>query len=104
MLNYGKNIEYNLNFDRLPTTVLDARYHYEGYIPNKNNYVDFPFSGKWMFFITDVQDTTKIYASGKFYVISSNVTINVTKKNEVLEDKVYSPPVLGKIFNITSSI
>jgi Type 9 secretion system plug protein 1st domain len=103
LLNYGKNIEYNLNFELLPSTVLDARYHYEGSIPNKNNYVDFPFSGKWMFYITDVQDTSKVFASGKFYVISSNVTLNATKKNEVLEDKVYSPPVLGKIFNITSN-
>ena len=103
LLNYGKNIEYNLKFDRLPNTVLDARYHFRGYFPNKNNYVDFPFSGKWMFFITDSQDTSNIYASGKFYVIKSDVIMNAAKKNEVLEDKVYSPPVLAKIFNITAS-
>ncbi len=103
LLNYGKDIEYNLKFDRLPNTVLDARYHFRGYFPNKNNYVDFPFSGKWMFFITDSQDTSKIYASGKFYVIKPDVILNAAKKNEVLEDKVYSPPVLAKIFNITAS-
>ncbi len=103
LLNYGKNIEYNLKFDRLPNTVLDARYHFRGYFPNKNNYVDFPFSGKWMFFITDSQDTSNIYASGKFYVIKPDVIMNAAKKNEVLEDKVYSPPVLAKIFNITAS-
>ena len=103
LLNYGKNIEYNLDFNRLPSTVMDARYHFEGSIPNKNNYVDFPFSGKWMFYITDAQDTSKIYASGRFYAVMSNVTLNVTKKNEVLEDKVYSPPVLAKIFNITTN-
>ncbi len=33
LLNYGKNIEYNLKFDRLPNTVLDARYHFRGYFP-----------------------------------------------------------------------
>ena len=103
LLNYGKNIEYNLKFDRLPNTVLDARYHFRGYFPNRNNYVDFPFSGKWMFFITDSQDTSNIYASGKFYVIKPDVIMNAAKKNEVLEDKVYSPPVLAKIFNITAS-
>ena len=103
LLNYGKNIEYNLKFDRLPNAVLDARYHFRGYFPNKNNYVDFPFSGKWMFFITDSQDTSNIYASGKFYVIKPDVIMNAAKKNEVLEDKVYSPPVLAKIFNITAS-
>ena len=103
LLNYGKNIEYNLNFDLLPVTVHDARYHYEGSIPDKNNYVDFPFSGKWMLYITDSQDTSKVYATGKFYVVIPNVTLDVTKKNEVLEDKVYSPPVLAKIFNITTN-
>ena len=102
LLNYGKNIEYNLNFDLLPNTVQDARYHYEGSIPGKNNYVSFPFSGKWMFYITDASDTSNVYATGKFYVVIPNVSLNVTKKNEVLEDKVYSPPVLAKIFNITT--
>ena len=102
LLNYGKNIEYNLNFDLLPFTVQDARYHYSGFFPNKNNYVAFPFSGKWMFYITDSQDTSKVYASGKFYSIKSGVILDVSKKNEVLEDKVYSPPVLAKIFNLTT--
>lgn len=103
LLNYGKNIEYNLKFELLPFTVLDARYHYEGSIPNKNNYVAFPFSGKWMFYITDMQDTSKVFASGKFYVVRPNVVLNVNKKNEVLEDKVYSPQVLARVFNITTN-
>ena len=103
LLNYGKNIEYNLEFERLPSTVQDARYHFIGFVPNKNNYVNFPFSGKWMLYITDSQDTSKVYGSGKFYVIQSNVTLDVSKKNEVLEDKVYSPSVLAKIFNITTN-
>ena len=100
--NFGKNIEYNLNFERLPVTVEDARYHYAGFFPNKNDYVEFPFSGKWRFYITDSQDTSKVYASGRFIAVNSKVNLNVSKKNEVLEDKVYSPPVLAKIFNITA--
>ena len=103
LLNYGKNIEYNLKFELLPFTVLDARYHYEGSIPNKNNYVSFPFSGKWRFYITDMQDTSKVYASGKFYMVAPNVVLNVNKKNELLEDKVYSPQVLARVFNITTA-
>ena len=48
--NNGKNIEYDLDFDILPFTCQDARYHFKGVFPNNENYVDFPFSGKWMFF------------------------------------------------------
>lgn len=103
LLNNGKNIEYDLDFDILPFTCEDARYHYKGTFPNENNLVDFPFSGKWMFFITDVQDTSKVYASGKFYVVYNDVKMNVNLKKEMLEEKSYSPLETGRIFNLTSS-
>lgn len=103
LTNSGKNIEYNLDFDLLPFTVgNDARYHFKRSFPNKNEYVNFPFSGKWMFFITNSQDTSKIYSSGKFFVIDSKVDLNVSKKDEVLEDKTYFPNTLAHVFNITT--
>ncbi len=103
LLNNGKNIEYDLDFEILPFTCEDARYHYKGIFPNDNNFVDFPFSGKWMFFVTDVQDTTKVHASGKFYVVYNDVKINVNLKKEMLEEKSYNPIEIGRIMNLTTS-
>lgn len=102
--NYGKNVEHDLDFEILPFTCKDARYHFKGVFPNSNDFVDFPFSGKWMFFITDVQDTSKIYASGKFFVINySDVNILITAKRESLEDKTANAIELARIVNVTCS-
>jgi hypothetical protein len=103
LINNGKNIEHDLDFEILPFTCEDARYRYKGSFPNENNFVDFPFSGKWMFYITDVQDTSTVYASGKFYVVYNDVNINVSLKKEMLEEKSYSPVEIGRIINLTSS-
>lgn len=103
LMNNGKNIEYDLDFEILPFTCEDARYHYKGIFPNDNNFVDFPFSGKWTFYITDVHDTSKVFALGKFYVVYNDVKINVNLKKEMLEEKSYSPIEVGRIINLTSS-
>lgn len=100
--NQGKNIAYNLSYDVLPNTVVKAHYHYIGKFPDQKGYVTFPFSGKWKYFITDSQDTSKIYYTGKFLVLYDTVGINVTLKKEQLEDKTYFPADLAKIFNITT--
>lgn len=98
--NQGMNVEYHLGFQRLPFTVLEAKYHYQGYFPNQNNYVSFPFDGKWRYYITDFQDTSKIYANGKFFVVDTLVSLTVSKKNEVFEGKNYFPYTLNRVFNI----
>jgi hypothetical protein len=103
LINNGKNVEYDLDFDILPFTCEDARYHYKGTFPNENDFVDFPFSGKWMFFITDVQDTSKVYASGKFFVIYNDIEMDITLKNEMLEERTFNPIAIGRIVNITAS-
>ncbi len=100
--NNGKNIEYDLDFEILPFTCKDARYHYKGVFPNSNNFVAFPFPGKWMFYITDVQDTARIYGTGKFYVVTNDVQLDLNIKREMLEDKTYSPLEIGRIVNITT--
>jgi hypothetical protein len=103
LLNTGKNIEYDIDFEILPFTCEDARYHYKGIFPNENEFVDFPFSGKWMFYITDVQDTSKVYAYGKFYVVYNDLKLTVSLKKELLEEKSYSPLEVGRIVNLTSN-
>ena len=103
LVNNGKNIEHDLDFEILPFTCEDARYRYKGFFPNEDDFVDFPFSGKWMFYITGIQDTSKVYASGKFYVVYNDLNINVNLKKEMLEEKSYSPLEIGRIINLTSS-
>jgi hypothetical protein len=101
--NYGENVAYNLDFKLLPFTVQDARYHFKGSFPDPENHITFPFSGKWKYFITDSPDTSKIYASGRFYFIKNELGLNVVLKKEQLEDKVYFPLSLGYVFNITAN-
>jgi len=103
LANFGKNIARNINFEKLPTTVQQADYHFKGTFPDANNYVEFPFSGNWMFFITDSQDTSKVYGYGKFYVVQNAIEIQDTLTKETLESGNYFPTDLGKVFNITTN-
>jgi len=104
LLNYGENIAHNLDYEILPFTVEDTRYHFRSSFPDQDKFVSFPFSGKWRFYITDSQDTSTIYASGKFYVVYIDVGLSASIKKEQLEDKVYFPLALGRVFNITSEL
>src|ERR1035437_597607 len=61
--NYGQSISYNIDFSNLPSSVLNAAYHYKGVFPDQKGYVSFPYSGKYMFFVTDAMDTSVVYAS-----------------------------------------
>ena len=100
--NYGQSTAYNIEFSTLPATILNAHYHYKGAFPDQKGYVTFPYSGKYMFYVTDALDTSIVYASGQFYVVFPEIELNVELKKELLEDKTYYPLELGKIFNITT--
>ena len=102
LINHGKNVAYYLDLLNLPSTVEDAGYHFKGNFPSDFQDVEFPFSGKWMFFITESNDTSTVYASGRFYVVYEEVVMNTTIKREQLEDKTYFPADLAKVFNVTS--
>jgi hypothetical protein len=95
--NQGKNTAYLLDYKYLPTTVADANYHYHNKFPDKNGYVEFPFSGKWKFFVVDSQDPSIIFAEGKFIVVIADGTLKVETRKETLDDKLYSPPQLGYV-------
>lgn len=100
--NYGKNTAYILDYASLPSTVTDARYHFKNSYPDAQGYVEFPYSGKWMYFIVDAYDASKVYGSGKFYVVYEELPVSGSIKKEQLEDKVYFPSDLAKVFNITT--
>lgn len=102
LTNRGKNIKYNLAYSVLPNTVKEAHYHYRGTFPDSRGDVEFPYSGKWKFYVTDSQDTSLVYGSGKFYVVYDTMNLGITLKKEQLEDKVYFPSDLAKVFNVTA--
>ncbi len=102
LANNGYNTYTNLDFSTLPGTVKKARYHFKESFPDNKGMVSFPFSGKWMYFITDTYDTSKVFAKGKFVYVQDQLGMNVTLKKEKLEDKTYFPTELSYIFNITS--
>lgn len=102
LLNSNKNFLNLYDFERLPASVSDADYHFTGSFPDRNNYVELQFSGKWRFFITDVMDTSIIYASGKFFVVDDRLDLKSIIKTDELEDQTYWPKELAKVFNITT--
>lgn len=103
LLNQGYNVFYNLSFTQLPHTVTEAKYHFKQSFPDNKGIVNFPFSGNWRYYITDSQDTSNIYGQGKFYVVNPVVSLQDTIKYEQLEDKIYFPSDLAKVFNITTN-
>jgi len=102
LLNQGNNTAYTLDYFSLPTTVEDAKYHYTNLFPDKNGYVSFPFSGKWRFFIVDSQDTSIVFAEGKFYALKNQVMLQSKAIRETLDDKTYYPPQLGHTYWVTT--
>ncbi|HEX2984599.1 MAG TPA: hypothetical protein VHO28_13730 [Ignavibacteriales bacterium] len=100
LMNIGGDIAYNLPFVSLPVTNKETNYYYSGVFPDADGYVDFPFSGKWRFYITESNDTSIVYAEGKFYVVYNDYDISVKLKNETLEGEVYYPADLGKVYRI----
>jgi hypothetical protein len=101
--NSGRSIAYNLDVRRLPVTVEEAEYHFKGNFPNTYDLVDFPFSGKWRFYITDSNDTSIVYASGKFFVVYNELNLKSSLKYERLEDETFFPSELAKVFNVTAA-
>jgi hypothetical protein len=98
--NSGFNTEYNLWYDKLPTSVDGADYRYSGTFPSNN--VKFPFSGKWKYYITDISDTSDVYGSGKFIFIDNTIPISVSLKRERLQGRSTTPSNNGQIYNITT--
>lgn len=104
LLNKGKDVAYFLNYQNLPVTVEDAFYHFRNSFPDKDDYVNFPFSGKWKYFITDSQDHSLIFAEGRFIVIKDDkVELFTQIQNKEMDDKNYFPIDFGNVFWITTS-
>lgn len=103
LLNNLNSTAYFLDFEYLPSTVEDAEYHFKGEYPNNKDDVRFPFSGKWRFYLTDTQDSSIVYATGKFIYVKQEVPLSVKVKRDELENKTYWPVELAKVFNVTTN-
>lgn len=101
LLNRGNERVDFLILERLPSLITGAQYHYKETFPNEK--VTFPFSGKWKFFVVDVYDESKIFASGGFIVIEKLLDINIKVDSEIRSDKNYFPTDLAKSLIINSS-
>ncbi|MFI5237422.1 MAG: type IX secretion system plug protein domain-containing protein [Ignavibacteriales bacterium] len=105
LLNSQYSTYYFLDFEELPIMVVDdARYHHKCTYPDDRDQVQFPFSGKWRFYLTDTQDSSIVYATGKFFVVNEDVELNSRLKRDELEDKSYWPVELANSFNITTDL
>ncbi len=101
LLNSQYSTAFFLDFEELPIMVVDdARYHHKSVYPDKNDQVRFPYSGKWRFYLTDTQDSSIVYATGKFFVVINDVELSVKLKRDELEDKSYWPVELAKSINV----
>ena len=103
LLNNLNSTAYFLDFEYLPSTVEDAQYHFKGEYPNNKDDVRFPFSGKLRFYLTDTQDSSIVYAAGKFLYVKQEVPLSVRVKQDELEDKNYWPIELAKAINVTTN-
>jgi hypothetical protein len=103
LLNSQYSTYYFLDFEELPIMVVDdARYHHKSTYPDDRDQVQFPFSGKWRFYLTDTEDSSIVYATGKFFVVNENVELGVHVKRDELEDQSYWPVELAKAINVTT--
>ncbi len=103
LINHGNNSARILNFTNLPLNIKSARYHFKGMFNGSNQNVTFPFSGKWRYFIVDAFNYEKIYGEGKFFVIQNEVELSAKIKNNLLEDKIYFPLELARVYNLKVS-
>ncbi len=74
LLNQGYNTAYNLWFEQIPVPSGDVRYHFKENFPNVD--VTFPFSGKWIFRVTNSNDPDIVYATGRFFVIKNQMSVS----------------------------
>jgi len=103
LLNPQYSTYYFLDFEELPIMVVDdARYHHKSTYPDDRDQVQFPFSGKWRFYLTDTEDSSIVYGTGKFFVVNDDVELGVRIKRDELEDQSYWPVELAKSINVTS--
>lgn len=94
----GNDIFTQLNYDRLPSSVEGADYHFRGRFPNEE--IVFPFSGKWMFFITSLYDTSDIFDWGEFFVVHHSNKVSAAVKKMSMEGILSDNTALDRVYEM----
>ena len=96
--NMGENTLYSTNTDVLPSTTDGANYFVKETFPKQD--VSFPFSGKWMFFITDNYDESIVYEWGKFYVVEELLPLKTDIIEWRREGSISGNSALDRVYNL----
>jgi hypothetical protein len=96
--NNGFNIAYNLWFETVPYPDSGSDYFFSRSFPDDD--VTFPFSGKWKFYITDSQDTSIVYDSGRFIAAYSKAPLYSKIRKRRYEGSTLSESTLGQTYRI----
>lgn len=100
--NAGRNTDYQLNMQLLPTSITGAKYRFRRSYPNRD--VTFPWAGKWRFYIVDAFDTTDVWAEGKFYVVKQDVEMRASLRKNRYEGRISSNNLFDRVFNLSVNI
>lgn len=72
----------SLFYTTAPNGVYHYSYHYKNTFPNNKNFVEFIYSGNYIYSIVDRNDGDKVLASGKFIIAESSMTTSMTIENK----------------------
>lgn len=78
----AKTVAINLSYANAPNGVNHYTYRYVNSFPNNKNFVEFSYSGNYIFFIVDHNNSDKVLASGKFILAEEIVTTSMTIENK----------------------
>lgn len=73
---------FTLNYSVAPNGVYHYSYHYKNAFPNKKDFVQFIYSGNYVYSIVNLDEEDKVLATGKFIVAEAQITTSMTVENK----------------------
>ncbi len=101
--NGGFNIFDRIEYESLPSFVRGADYHVKLTFPDSKGIIRFPYSGNWILRITDISDTSLVYAERRFYVVENNVPLTAKFYKDYRSGNQYYPADLGRFMKIMTT-
>lgn len=81
-----KTFARQLSFTNAPNGVNHYTFRYKNSFPNNRNFVEFLYSGNYIFTVVDHDDADRIIATGKFILAETSVPITMTIENKFHPD------------------
>ena len=85
-----------LFYTAAPNGVYHYTYHYKNSFPNKMNFVEFPYSGNYLYTVVDREAGDKVIAEGRFIITESAVPVTMKIENKYHSE--YSSPLNQRNF------